>query len=131
MMQFNAMLLRSKFAKAIPQKDFPKLAKELEKKMFSIPEMGPYLVVDQYNAKGESVVNAPVAADDQCDACYQSKSTLKKCSVCRRAKYCSVECQKSAWPQHKLECKRDPDPATQSAAPATVAAPTAKLDVVD
>jgi hypothetical protein len=31
---------------------------------------------------------------------------LLRCSACSIApRYCSVECQKAAWPKHKAECK--------------------------
>jgi len=28
----------------------------------------------------------------------------KKCTGCRKAQYCSVECQTKDWPVHKLAC---------------------------
>lgn len=130
----NPPLQRSKFSKAIPQKDFPKVAKELEKRMFSIPEMGPYLVVGQYNNAGESITKAEQSNDAVCDSCLKGNMTLRKCSVCHSAKYCSVECQKEAWKQHKLECKRDTPaaPSTATPAPTTKIAPSSeKLEGVD
>jgi hypothetical protein len=30
---------------------------------------------------------------------------LKSCKICRDVYYCSVECQKKAWPNHKVVCK--------------------------
>lgn len=35
----------------------------------------------------------------------KAKSELKVCGVCRRANYCSIKCQESDWPSHKLLCK--------------------------
>jgi hypothetical protein len=29
---------------------------------------------------------------------------MKKCSRCRQATYCSVECQRKAWAEHKAHC---------------------------
>ncbi len=31
---------------------------------------------------------------------------LKLCTACKLVKYCSVECQKNHWPQHKKVCKK-------------------------
>ncbi|KDQ49547.1 hypothetical protein JAAARDRAFT_42780 [Jaapia argillacea MUCL 33604] len=44
----------------------------------------------------------------QCQYCYISQGggiSLKKCGACRTAIYCSPECQKKAWPSHKVQCK--------------------------
>ncbi len=39
-----------------------------------------------------------------------SPEHLKTCSRCHLKRYCSVECQRAAWPTHKPECKpRDPE----------------------
>jgi hypothetical protein len=43
----------------------------------------------------------------QCDACLMTMpyTKLKKCARCRSVVYCSVECQRGAWPRHKAVCK--------------------------
>ncbi|KAH6982378.1 mynd domain-containing protein, partial [Ilyonectria destructans] len=33
-------------------------------------------------------------------------NSLRLCSRCRRAAYCSPECQSAAWPSHKRACVR-------------------------
>lgn len=38
-----------------------------------------------------------------CSVCGKEATT--KCSICKKAYYCSKECQKNAWPQHKPVCK--------------------------
>ena len=41
-----------------------------------------------------------------CDGCGERKTRreLKICSRCRGQHYCSVKCQASQWPDHKVEC---------------------------
>ncbi len=38
----------------------------------------------------------------QCYVCH--KGTTKRCSVCRVVFYCSRECQRRHWSQHKTNC---------------------------
>jgi hypothetical protein len=40
----------------------------------------------------------------KCAVCGRSKSSLKLCSGCRCAYYCSVSCQKKDWSSHKQKC---------------------------
>lgn len=44
----------------------------------------------------------------QCDTCktWHLYSAIKKCSRCKVATYCSVECQKRDWKKHKPFCKK-------------------------
>ena len=44
----------------------------------------------------------------QCDTCARKFpcTKMKKCSSCRHATYCSVDCQKVDWERHKSFCKR-------------------------
>ena len=41
-----------------------------------------------------------------CDNCGNRLKPLSKCSGCRKASYCSRECQVQAWKLHKPECKK-------------------------
>ncbi|KIJ25110.1 hypothetical protein M422DRAFT_72254 [Sphaerobolus stellatus SS14] len=43
--------------------------------------------------------------------------TLKKCGGCRRVFFCSVECQKATWSQHKALCKKLQNPEARKALP--------------
>jgi len=46
----------------------------------------------------------------RCDECGRTAAAvntkLMVCSRCHSAIYCSMECQKAAWPGHKVDCKR-------------------------
>ena len=39
-----------------------------------------------------------------CAACEKTRTNLKRCSRCRAVNYCSVDCQRAHWAQHKLAC---------------------------
>ena len=42
----------------------------------------------------------------KCDGCQKvPDSTLRRCSRCRQAFYCTIECQRKLWPNHKEECE--------------------------
>lgn len=42
-----------------------------------------------------------------CSYCcrYYDESALKRCSSCKRTRYCSKQCQASHWPSHKTVCR--------------------------
>ncbi|KAK3563581.1 hypothetical protein QTP86_030934 [Hemibagrus guttatus] len=40
-----------------------------------------------------------------CQTCLCRGESLLRCSQCKSSRYCSVQCQKEAWPEHKRECK--------------------------
>lgn len=44
-----------------------------------------------------------------CDACKKTLpyTQMKKCSRCRLAVYCSVDCQRNDWSFHKVMCKKN------------------------
>ncbi len=51
-----------------------------------------------------------LATDGELIVCSLCDKTLKmgarkKCSRCKRAYYCSVECQRVSWPRHRTVCK--------------------------
>jgi len=42
----------------------------------------------------------------KCTGC--NKVGLKKCKSCKAVYYCSIECQKKDWKNHKVNCKATP-----------------------
>jgi len=60
----------------------------------------------------QSHPNEPITRTAICRYCRktedvghnQSLQTLKYCSRCKSARYCSPECQRTDWPEHKKEC---------------------------
>mmetsp|Transcript_44814 Transcript_44814/g.66496 ORF Transcript_44814/g.66496 Transcript_44814/m.66496 type:complete len:554 (-) Transcript_44814:221-1882(-) len=44
----------------------------------------------------------------KCETCKAIRpyTEMKKCSRCRTATYCCVECQRKDWPRHKVQCPR-------------------------
>lgn len=41
-----------------------------------------------------------------CSNCGDTEKELLKCSICKLTRYCSIECQKANWKNHKLICKK-------------------------
>ena len=66
--------------------------------------------------------------EQQChkEGCHDVGSL--RCSRCKVAKYCSKECQKDAWKQHKKQCKSDASQATGGTDKSTGAAGANKPD---
>ena len=64
----------------------------------------------EYNCVSTSgkVSASEIAANDNscCRACKKVSKNLKRCSRCRVAVYCSVECQRHHWAEHKTTCKK-------------------------
>ena len=53
-------------------------------------------------AEGAGSKKAPYTPT-KCSNCNKVKSSLKRCA-CKNASYCSVECQRLHWLQHKSTC---------------------------
>lgn len=47
-----------------------------------------------------------ILLDLRCQTCG-NRLDLQRCGRCKQVRYCSYECQKADWPQHKLICKEE------------------------
>jgi hypothetical protein len=79
---------------------FPESFRELG---YSI--MGEHLVSTEVNTVLEGLCRPII--NERASHCFicGSSSNVSKCSRCRRACYCSTNCQKEHWPYHKQVCK--------------------------
>jgi len=117
--QFNAcreivkvLRLTPKYISSTP---FPTLLRQHLPKQFVDEEIyGTYNTVCQFIKhmkydKAELVeIEAVLKPTRKCDVC--SSLPAKPCARCKRAFYCSAECQKSAWKNHKKTCKAPTTP---------------------
>ena len=78
MMYFNG-LLKYRYLDKIPKKIYKKVAKKLSK------------IIDESRKK-------------QCEFCKFPYILNKICSKCCKIYYCSIECQKQDWIEHKKIC---------------------------
>ena len=85
----------------------------------------------------EAAVETP-----HCHNCHKEVGNPLRCSVCKKASYCSQQCQRDDWRYHKRACKKAEAPKAKSPkrdAPAkepprprkTAASPKAEADVED
>lgn len=44
--------------------------------------------------------------EPECAFCHSNTESLKRCSGCKRAFYCSKTCQRNHWKEHKPECQK-------------------------
>jgi len=57
------------------------------------------------NLSRQHLILITAALMTTCSSCSSTSKPLKICSGCQSANYCSVDCQKSHWKEHKQACK--------------------------
>ena len=67
------------------------------------PQSQSYSAPERSKKATESEKPKTVSIGQKCYNCGKTKSSLKHCK-CRNVSYCSVECQRLHWPQHKPTC---------------------------
>ncbi|XP_046633289.1 uncharacterized protein LOC124312836 isoform X2 [Daphnia pulicaria] len=100
--QLFRFLLRLNSTRIVPSK--------WQKKNIPLGGSSPWLATFLSPLYQDSVLKKSIKeepADEKCcAACKKIPEKLKFCSRCRSTVYCSVECQHSHWPMHKLICKK-------------------------
>ena len=71
-------------------------------------EILAYCPRDGFPAVDEAEAGPPPRACRACDRCHLATAAGKRIKVCpcHTAYYCSVECQRASWAEHKPACKR-------------------------
>jgi hypothetical protein len=76
-----------------------------ESNMFSIPPIITTRNVFEKNNRGQQHPSKMSVLLETCCFCHAFSKTLKKCAKCKKASYCSKECQTHHWKRHKSICK--------------------------
>ncbi|MDR3646023.1 MAG: zinc finger MYND domain-containing protein [Candidatus Babeliales bacterium] len=84
------------------------MEKFLSSKFEKVAEYGikpkEFNLKSNYDPINLNIFNKLMNSEKSCDTCFNSKN-LKLCTGCRSVSYCSQECQKSDWSNHKAVCK--------------------------
>ena len=54
----------------------------------------------------DEIAGKMMSEKESCTSCKKTPQNPKRCSRCRAVVYCSVECQRSHWSQHKITCAK-------------------------
>ncbi|XP_053406880.1 uncharacterized protein LOC123546578 [Mercenaria mercenaria] len=78
---------------------------EDESTVFSIPPIITTRNVIEKNNRGRQHPRQILDLVETCCFCHIDSNKLKKCAECKKASYCSKECQKQHWKRHQNICK--------------------------
>jgi len=84
-----------------PENVRPATVKEIDQR-----EMVPQWVRKHFPVGPNKQVGGKCGSASCLHIIFEDTSTFKKCSACGRVRYCSVECQKLDWKNHKKYCVR-------------------------
>ena len=87
--------LTGRFSKA---EDIYKYVEKLEDRVKNRPEAG-----DKEERIQQTLTVLDYANSLQCSVCPHPKAKL--CARCKKVRYCSPDCQKTDWPEHKKTCR--------------------------
>ncbi|KAL9962454.1 hypothetical protein ACROYT_G031558 [Oculina patagonica] len=92
--------------KSTPQNDLLAAISAIKSEVEALKSEGAVKQESTASARRETVVNPPKS--HQCNNCCKTgvkQGQLKRCSQCRSVWYCSTECQKGHWSDHKVLCQ--------------------------
>ena len=72
-----------------------------------VEPMPPLSTVEGVDLKSPGATKPPENTNSnvaRCGHCEEPKKSLQLCARCQKVRYCSKECQKSAWKEHKKDC---------------------------
>lgn len=67
-----------------------------------------------------------ITTTNTCSQCEKTAQKIMRCGKCKVVSYCSVECQREAWPTHKKTCHKPPTLSTPLK-PTSAGAPSPSL----
>ncbi|XP_053393963.1 uncharacterized protein LOC128555524 [Mercenaria mercenaria] len=76
-----------------------------ESTIFSLSPIITTRNVIEKNNRGEQHPRQILSLVETCCFCHINSNKLKCCAKCKKASYCSKECQKQHWKRHQIICK--------------------------
>lgn len=77
-------------------------------------------------SKTSATAEKKPAEQPHCHNCHKHIKQMLRCGVCKKAEYCSAQCQKDDWRFHKRVCKKPEEPKAPSKPPDTKPPPASQ-----